>query len=341
MKTEKNTPPFVSIVIISKDRHDLLVKAVESALQLDYPRERFEIIVVEEGDEPTPLEGVHYVFLPRRNLGLGYARNTGVRHATGEIIVFTDDDCLIDHRWLKELVSRFEDPDVAGVAGATFAQRGSLIGLCEDILGFPGGGHKRYHRHGGRTVETRHLSGCNCAYRREIFESFAFEEDGPGRLGADDYLLGIAVADRFKCLYVPSAVVYHKPRGSFVKIISWFSRRRINELLIDEVEEGVKCYRSFLRRPHQVVLLRLLGLAAPPLFFRLSGVIAVAVLGLCWYGLVLAKNLPVALYFRPRGVVFLVPLVKLFMDLGVMVGEWRYLTRSHEQLGSTLDEYRR
>ena len=341
MNTENKYLPSVSIIIISKDRRDYLVKAVESVQNLDYPSEQIEVVVVEEGDDPSPLEGVRYVFLPRRNLGLGYARNTGVRNSKGEIIAFTDDDCIVDRLWLKELVSCFEDPDVAGVAGATFAQRGSMIGLCEDILGFPGGGHKRYHRSGGRVIETIHLSTCNCAYRREIFDNLSFKEDGVARIGGEDYLLGIAVSERHKCLYTPNSIVYHKPRGSLVKIISWFSRRRIVELIIDEVEEGVKCYRSFFRQPHQVVLLRLAVLLALPIYFRWYGIVAVFILGLLWYLAVLLKNLPVARYFRPRAVLFIVPIVKLFMDIGVLVGEWRYLTQSHEALGSTLDEYKR
>lgn len=341
MNTESKYFPFVSIVIISKDRHEYLVKAVESVQNLDYPPGRFEIVVVEEGDHPSPLGGVRYVFLPRRDLGLGYARNTGVRNSKGEIIAFTDDDCIVDRLWLNELISCFEDPDVGGVAGATFAQRGSMIGLCEDILGFPGGGHKRYHRSRGRVVETRHLSTCNCAYRREIFDNLSFKEDGVARIGGEDYLLGIAVSERHKCLYTPNAIAYHKPRGSLAKIISWFSRRRIVELMIDEVEEGVKSYRSFLRRPHQVVLLRLIVLLALPLFFQWFGVVVVSVMALCWYVVAFVKSFPVARYFRPRAILFLVPIVKLFMDIGVMVGEWRYLTQSHEALGSTLDEYKR
>ena len=114
--------PLVSIVVITKDRRQDLLRAVDSLARLDYPRERMEVVVVEEGDEPGPLDGVEYVFLPRRDLGLGYARNAGVRRARGEVIAFTDDDCIVDPAWVRELVSGFDDPRIAGVAGATFAR---------------------------------------------------------------------------------------------------------------------------------------------------------------------------------------------------------------------------
>ena len=98
--THKDHLPFVSIVVISRDRHELLEQTVDSLLALDYPSANYEIVIVEEGDGAKPIEGVHYVFLPRRNLGLGYARNTGVQNAQGEIIAFTDDDCLHEKNWL-------------------------------------------------------------------------------------------------------------------------------------------------------------------------------------------------------------------------------------------------
>lgn len=341
MENNLKKTPFVSIVVISKDRHDELEKAIGSLLKIDYPGDRYEIVVVEEGDSPTPLDGVKYVPIPRRNLGLGYARNTGVKNTTGEIIAFTDDDCLVDEAWLKEIVECFRDPEVFGVAGATFAQKGSLIGNCEDILGFPGGGHKRYHKFKGKIGETRLLSGCNCSYRRSVFDELSFKEDGYGRLGADDYLIGITVAKIHKCLYNPKAIVYHKPRGALFTIIRWFSRRRINELLFKEKRNGVKNYKTLLEKPHNIIMVRFFIALMLPLFFGLKGLIALITIAVIWYLFLLMRYFPISKYFNNRLVAFLVPIVKTFMDIGIMVGEWNYLTKSHEKLGMTLNEYKR
>ena len=336
-----NKQSFVSIIVISKDRHNELQKAVLSLMNLEYPSDRYEVVVVEEGDEPMPLKGVKYVFLPRRNLGLGYARNTGVRNAQGEIIAFTDDDCLVDPAWLREIIAGFKNPDVAGVAGATFTQGGSAIGICEDMLGFPGGGHRRYHQSRGQTSETNLLSGCNCAYRKEVFDRLSFKEDGYGRLGADDCLMGITVARDHKCLYAPSAVVYHKSRGSLQRIVTWFTRRRINELFFEETDAGRKNYRSFLTRPHRVVLLRLAAILLLPLGFGWYGLLAVLLIGAAWYLFIFFRTLPLARYFSNWRALFLVPIVRVFMDVGVMIAEWKYLTRNHETLQRSLSEYGR
>ncbi len=332
--------PFISVVVISKDRHDLVLKAVDSLLNVDYPRERYEIVVVEEGDAPASISNVEYVFLPRRNMGLGYARNTGVKHAKGDIIAFTDDDCIVDVEWLKKIAETFMDSEVAGMAGSTFAQESGLVGISEDILGFPGGGHKRYHKSGGRNIRTNLLSGCNCAYRRDVFAEFGFKEDGYGRLGADDCLMGVNVAKKRKCSYVPSAIVYHKPRGSLRKIISWFSRRRINELLFKEGVEGRKNY-VFLLKMHRLMLLRVILLFSVAIIFKGIGFLLVLASVLAWYVFIMVRSFRVALYFKRRAVLFVVPLVKLCMDLGSMQGEWKYLTQRHETLGLALNEYRR
>jgi len=284
---------------------------------------------------------VNYVFIPRRNLGLGYARNTGVSHARGDIVAFTDDDCLVDPEWLGEIVARFSDPEVLGVAGATFAQPTGLIGMCEDMLGFPGGGHRRYHEYGGKEGPTRLLSGCNCAYRRTVFDAVSFKEDSFGRLGADDYLLSITVADKGRCVYVPSAVVHHKPRGSLRKIVTWFGRRKVNELLFEETTSGEKDFSFLWRAPHKVVLFRALAVAALIATLGWRGLVIVLAGFTAWYLFMLFRSLPLARYFPTRRVVFLVPVVRFCMDLGVLSAEWKYLTQSHEKLGLALAEYSR
>jgi len=336
-----NKVPFVSVVVITKDRRELLQQAIMSFFQMNYPLDQYEIVVVEEADSPNPIDGVKYVFLPRRDLGLGYARNTGVKNAKGEIIAFTDDDCIVDPKWLSEITAAFADPAVGGVAGSTFAQTGSLIGLCEDILGFPGGGHRRYHKSGGKIAETNLLSGCNCAYRYDVFHKWRFKEDSFGRLGGDDFLMGQNVAKEFKCLYVPTAVVYHKPRVSFVKIMAWFSRRKINELLYAEKDLGVKNYVNCFFPLRRMMLIRTVILLLLPVLFGLPGVVLVLVAFVMWYLFILLRSAPVMRYFNDRRVLFLVPVVRFFMDIGVLVGEWKYMTQSHEKLGSTLAEYKR
>lgn len=94
------TPKF-SIVVATFNRPVELQACLRSLAQLDYPAARFEVIVVDDGS-PVPVPDSVGEFAPhlrvsivrQANRGCGPARNLGARAATGEYLVFADDDCL-------------------------------------------------------------------------------------------------------------------------------------------------------------------------------------------------------------------------------------------------------
>lgn len=106
--------PLFSIIIPTLNRPVQLARCLQSLVYLDYPRERFEVIVVDDGSE-TPTENVVSSFCNRLNItfinqphnGPARARNKGAAHATGEFLAFTDDDCTPAPDWLKALAVRF------------------------------------------------------------------------------------------------------------------------------------------------------------------------------------------------------------------------------------------
>lgn len=333
--------PFVSIIVISKDRHEELKKAVSSLKQLDYPKEGYEIIVVEEGDTPTPIEGVNYIFLPRHNLGLGYARNTGVRNSKGEIIAFTDDDCVHEKNWLAKMVNTLLETDAGGVAGATLSQPGNLIGRCEEIMGYPGGGLKRVIDAKGKILKTNNLSGCNSAYRKSVFEEFKFKEDGFGKLGGDDWWLGHQVSEKYGAYFNPDAILYHKPRGSLSSIVKWFTRRRINELFGMEYEFHKKGFTLLLSEFKNLIFLRLLLWIGLIIIFEIKGFIA----GLIGLVLILVitviRHMPGIRYHNDYRIIFVLPAVRLAMDIGILKAELQYFFSSKKTIDSALEEYNR
>jgi GT2 family glycosyltransferase len=93
---------------------------------LDYPRDRFEVIVVDDGSEPPP-EGVVASFrdpldvmlLTQPRAGPAAARNAGAAKARGEFLVFTDDDCAPAPDWLRTLASRFATSQDRAIGGRT------------------------------------------------------------------------------------------------------------------------------------------------------------------------------------------------------------------------------
>lgn len=104
---------FFSIVIPTYNRPERLAKCLGAIAKLDYPRDRFEVIVVDDGSD-TPLdlivrpfqEQLSLTLIRQPNGGPAKARNTGVANAKGQFLTFTDDDCTPDSNWLTALEKR-------------------------------------------------------------------------------------------------------------------------------------------------------------------------------------------------------------------------------------------
>jgi glycosyltransferase involved in cell wall biosynthesis len=82
------TVPVVSVIVPTADRPAQLRRCLAALDALDYPRERLEVIVVDDSE---------------RHRGPGAARNAGAAMARGEVLAFTDDDCRPDRGWLQAI----------------------------------------------------------------------------------------------------------------------------------------------------------------------------------------------------------------------------------------------
>jgi GT2 family glycosyltransferase len=105
--------PIFSIVVPTYRRPECLGSCLGALASLDYPRDRFEVIVVEDGHDALapewrtgarhPIEVTH---LTQPHAGPATARNTGAARARGDYLAFTDDDCLPDAHWLRALADQ-------------------------------------------------------------------------------------------------------------------------------------------------------------------------------------------------------------------------------------------
>lgn len=119
--------PFVSVVIPTHDRPQQVVELVHSILASEYPADRYEVIVVDNapsGPDTAQLiwqtfgEHPQVRYTRKKRAGSSYARNSGVELALGDIVVFADDDVLVDRYWLAEMARGFEtSKDVGCVTG--------------------------------------------------------------------------------------------------------------------------------------------------------------------------------------------------------------------------------
>lgn len=312
----------VSVVICTKDRPADLARAIASVRACGEVGRGAEIVVVEEADAPREIPGVRYVHLPRAGRGFGSARNVGLRQVRGEFVLFLDDDCEAEEGWIEALTAPLrDDPRLLGAAGAVLVWGCGAVGYAENILGFPGGGLRYLDGARGHVVPTRSLSTCNCAYRREaVLRAGGFREDA--RLGGEDSLLAERITALGPCVYAPRAVVYHRPRGRLAAVFRWFIRRGQSEIaLLRTIADRTKHVRYLLRSSWTVRGLALFFVVVlwPRLALLLPGA------GIVYYAAILWRFRFARAYPSHRRAWWLVPVVKMTMDLGAEVGRWKAL----------------
>src|SRR6202790_5136894 len=115
--------PRVSVVVCAYNAERTMAACLASLEPLDYPD--YEVIVVNDGSKDRTLEiSERFPFcriISQENKGLSAARNVGAEAATGEIVAYTDSDCVADPDWLDYLVGTMEAKSLAACGGPNFS----------------------------------------------------------------------------------------------------------------------------------------------------------------------------------------------------------------------------
>jgi GT2 family glycosyltransferase len=201
--------PFVSIILCTIGR-PTQTKACIASIQKNIYK-NFEIILVRQGLCPIrPTQNIIIVdCLPK---GLGYARNTGIRHSKGELLVFTDDDCVVSEDWLLQIIKRVRKTrNAAAYFGRVLPYQVNMhqYQICPSMV-----------EYNSLRIYTKPInpplvgSGNNMIIKRQTIVTCGFFKDwlGPGSVGknADDtemILRLLSVGEHI--VFDPSIVVYH------------------------------------------------------------------------------------------------------------------------------------
>jgi len=177
----------VSVIVCTRDRPQDLRIALPSILASNF--RDFELVVVDQSqsDETATIvtdaarQDARVRHVRDRGKGLSRARNIGVAETSGELIVFTDDDCEPEQDWLGTIVEALEEDETAAAAFGTV-----MPAPCDPRDGFiVGYVPKRRQRLTGRLAKMRDQGiGANMALRRQpLVDSGMFDE----MLGAGAY----------------------------------------------------------------------------------------------------------------------------------------------------------
>jgi len=146
LKQPDSNLPFISVVIPAYDEEKYLGAAIDSILQQDYPRNKFEIIVVDNKstDATVKIARAHGAKVVNASkvppFHVGAVRHEGALVASkrAEVLVFTDADIQAPPAWLRTLVSAYRDARVAGAQGPVLPSDGTLFhNLVSKMLFIP------------------------------------------------------------------------------------------------------------------------------------------------------------------------------------------------------------
>jgi hyaluronan synthase len=212
--------PRVTVIVAAKDEEESIGKTLDLIYLCDYPRDKLEVIAVDDGSTDRTLEemeqsrlrnpGMRIVHFPR-NRGKRHAMAAGVRDATGEVLVFVDSDTFLRPDALRMLVRGFSDSQVGAVCGHAYVQnaRENHLTRMQEV---------RYYvsfrvLKGAESVfgTVSCCSGCLSAYRRsavlEVLEPWLHQRFlGAEATFGDDRSLTNFVLRKHRVLYDSEAV---------------------------------------------------------------------------------------------------------------------------------------
>ncbi|HEY4689894.1 MAG TPA: glycosyltransferase family 2 protein [Anaerolineae bacterium] len=221
-----NAWPRVTVVVLNWNGRGYLSDCFDSLHALDYPRDRLELLMVDNGstDDSVAFVRAQYpqvkIVETGKNLGFAGGNNAGARAASGEYVAFLNNDAHVYPDWLPELVRAVQsDPDVACVGSRMMDLTGTRVEFGGSSINFYGYGYQEgYDRTNSAAHRGTHpaIFACGGAFlvRRDVFlESGGLDEDyfiyyEDVDLGWRLWVMG------YKVLYVGSAVVLHKHHGA-------------------------------------------------------------------------------------------------------------------------------
>jgi len=252
-REESQTVPdglVVSVVICTRDRPRELARCLASLP--NQTRVPDQVIVVDNAssDDRTHEVAVNAeaIYVREDRPGLDFARNAGVRTASGHIIVYTDDDVQLHPRWLERMVHAFDDERVMAVTGLVlpaeleteaqmFFEERWPFGRGYRPIVFDRDFFKLDRTVGCPVWEIG--AGASMAFRRAIFDRVGLFDErldvGQAGCSGDSEYWHRVLTHGWQCRYEPGAVVFHHHRREMEglgKQIFFYMRGHVVALLV-------------------------------------------------------------------------------------------------------------
>lgn len=258
--------PMASVVIATRERAEQLARCLESFRDVIYPR--YEVLIIDNAPQTSStadlvqhmkayLTNLRYIREDRK--GVSVAHNRGIEEARGEMIVFLDDDVVVDPYWLIELARGFEAEENVGcvtslVIPMELETEAQL--LFERYDGFNRGYERRIFDMGKHRMKNIYYpysvghcgTGASMAFTREAIRAIGGQDPalGPGTptfAGDDMDTFFLMITHGYQLVYNPTSIALHQHRRSYEEL-----RDQVYNYGVGLTAYLTKCLFSDLRR---------------------------------------------------------------------------------------------
>jgi GT2 family glycosyltransferase len=227
--------PLVSVIVVNYNGKRYLDDCLSSLAAQDYPRDRYETIVVDNGSSDGSVATIRARFptvrvIPlRHNRGFAAANNEGFRQAKGEYLALLNNDTLVDRHWLSGLVDAIGTEPTIGATTSKILfkddpSRINNVGLMlyPDGSGADRGYRQRDEGQFDEPAEVFGACGASVLLRRAMLEDVGCFDECLFMYYEDLDLFWRARMRGWKVRYTPQSVVYHVHCGSSVEWSPFF-----------------------------------------------------------------------------------------------------------------------
>ena len=212
------THPTITLVIPTYNRPQQLRDCLAAVAALNYPREQFDVVVVDDGS-PQPVASVidevvastsgtlRATTIRQANAGPAAARNAGAHHATGDLLAFTDDDCVPASDWLHQMVAQLRQQPDALIGGRTVNALvdNAVSEAAQSLIDYI------YLRENQRPDDARFFASNNIAMSTRCFHQIGgFDTSYPLAAGEDRDFCDRWHAAALPRVYAPNAIIHHR-----------------------------------------------------------------------------------------------------------------------------------
>ena len=218
---------MLSVIICTYNRDKYIYNVLKSLAENTLPRDRYEIVLVDNNcTDNTRGECDRFVkdfpdvvfrYFVETNQGLSHARNRGIKESAGDILVYVDDDALVNKEYLRTYADFFEqNPEIEAAGGPIIPQYETeepawMSHFTKALIT----GYKYLGDKEKEFPKNDYPGGGNAAYRACVFEKIGLFNVELGRKG--DSLVGAEEKDIFdkmtqlgmRFFYLPNAILYH------------------------------------------------------------------------------------------------------------------------------------